>query len=121
MGVPETIRVMGQTFGVRLLDLGLFDNGGMGRCREAVGLIDLNANMVADAIRSTLLHEAIHAIDDRAAIGLEERQVRALEGGLFALLRDNPGFAAWLLETGEEGDAEPEPDTGGDDAGTSAT
>lgn len=67
------------------------------------GTCDLNAGTVAvldgmspELTRSTLLHELIHAVSDMFGVGLSERQVVALEGGLGLLLYQNPGLASFL-------------------------
>ena len=48
--------------------------------------------------RDTLLHEAIHAVDDTMQLDLSEEQVHSLAGGIYALLSDNPKFARWLID-----------------------
>ena len=39
---------------------------------------------------TTLMHEAVHGIDDLMCLGLEEKQVSALANGIAALISDNP-------------------------------
>jgi hypothetical protein len=46
----------------------------------------------------TLLHEALHVIDDQLALGLSERQVHRLAHGLATFLVDNPRFVRWLQD-----------------------
>jgi len=48
--------------------------------------------------RRTVLHELLHTIEHLQALKLKEREVVALETGLFSLLKDNPELVAWLLE-----------------------
>jgi hypothetical protein len=41
---------------------------------------------------TTLIHEALHAIDDAYDIGLEENQVIRVGNGIAALISDNPAL-----------------------------
>ena len=47
--------------------------------------------------QDTLIHEAIHAIDDSLALGLTEQQVHGLAAALYDVLRRNPIFTLWLM------------------------
>jgi hypothetical protein len=53
------------------------------------------AKSIVSSQRSTLFHEAIHAVDHTYRIGLTETQVEALEVGLLALIDDNPELLAF--------------------------
>ena len=60
--------------------------------------------------RDTLLHEVIHGIELQLGYKLTEAQVSGLAAGLLQVLRDNPGFAKWLLEPApkdSEGEEDP--------------
>lgn len=57
-------------------------------------VIRVSAGLAPMQERETLLHEAIHAIDHAARIGLTEKQVSRLSMGLLAALLDNPALRA---------------------------
>lgn len=64
-----------------------------------------NRHIVVDStqhpeeIRKTLFHEIIHAVDKLYGHeSLKEREVRAIENGLWSVFRDNPGLAAAIFE-----------------------
>jgi hypothetical protein len=44
----------------------------------------------------TLIHEALHVINDDRALGLSEEQVHNVSNGIAALLIDNPRLTRWL-------------------------
>lgn len=52
--------------------------------------------------QDTLLHEAIHYLEDSAGLGLPEKHVRVLATMLIGLLKDNPSFARYLLQREKE-------------------
>jgi len=49
-------------------------------------------------VRSTLVHEILHAIDYYLGENLSERVVTSVSNMLFAVLKDNPDVVAYLLE-----------------------
>ena len=58
--------------------------------------ITLLTSQPEHSVRSTLLHELIHAVDtsyNPHGPNLTEHQVLALETGLFTVFSDNPGLA----------------------------
>jgi hypothetical protein len=66
-----------------------------GQCNSIEGRIYLDVDFFVSSQRSTLFHEAIHAVDHTYRIGLTETQVEALEVGLLALIDDNPQLLAF--------------------------
>lgn len=82
-----------QVFHARLM--GGDDPSAMGECDYKRSRILLNTDYEASQRRTTLFHEAIHAVDQVYGIGLREEQVRALEVGLLNLIDDNPHLLAW--------------------------
>lgn len=52
--------------------------------------IYLNGDYDEDQQKATLLHEAIHAIDELYGIRISEEQVEQLGNGLYSLIKDNP-------------------------------
>ena len=66
-------------------------------------LIRVSLNIAKDRIRSTLLHEVLHAVIDMTTSvhhADEEKCVQALESGLFPVIRhpDNRWMVDYLLE-----------------------
>lgn len=53
--------------------------------------------------QDTLLHEAIHFLEDAANLELSEKQVTVLATMLLGFFHDNPSFARYLLRR-EKGD-----------------
>ena len=46
----------------------------------------------------TLLHECIHALDERFQLNLTERQVYCTTVGLLSMLQDNPIMLQYLVD-----------------------
>tara|TARA_R100001510_G_scaffold32925_1_gene29415 strand:- start:16357 stop:16752 length:396 start_codon:yes stop_codon:yes gene_type:complete len=60
-------------------------------------VIRVGTGMAPEVLASTIIHEVLHAIDDALDLRLGERGVRAIETGLVAAARDDPGQARrWL-------------------------
>ena len=80
-----------------------------GHFKMGCGQITLADDMPANYAPKVLLHEIFHGIYGHYAMdegGLsEERIVDTFANGLCAVIRDNPGFAAWLAEHLEVADA----------------
>ena len=90
------VRILGKPYTVTLHPESDLENTCYGRVQCHKGRIHLEAGQSHDALRDTLLHECVHAIDYAMKTGLEERQVSTLATGIYALLKDNPDFAAFL-------------------------
>lgn len=102
--LPKTIRIAGVTWKIvkdrwgRLLG----ENRGETLAREARIIVHTGAE--EHVVCSTMLHELIHAVEHQynpAGPALSERQVLALEKGLFATFAENPSllrsiWGAWL-------------------------
>lgn len=61
-----------------------------GQCNSIIGRIYVDPGFFPSSQRSTLFHEAIHAVDHVYGVGLTEEQVRLLEVGILSLIDDNP-------------------------------
>lgn len=74
----------------------------LGQCDHQALKIVLAPEQAPLALRSTALHEVLHAVIATAAFPIdtddEERLVRVLEAPLFQLIRDNPALIAWLSD-----------------------
>lgn len=66
-----------------------------GQCNSYIGHIYVDNEIFPSSQRSTLFHEAIHAVDHVYRIGLTEEQVAMLEVGLLSLIDDNPQLLAF--------------------------
>lgn len=60
--------------------------------------ITINNKASLDHKRVTLLHELIHGIDDFLGLNVPHKNVYALSHIIFVILRENPDFAAWLID-----------------------
>lgn len=81
----------------------------MGSCNNKTLTISLNPELAPDQMRSTLVHECLHALVSVSGVQIqegcddpEERAVAALEAPLYALIRDNPKLIAWLTEARDD-------------------
>ena len=99
MGAPTKLRFGGQKYTIRYVEeLQQKGKALLGLCVCEKNEIRLNPDQGADSLKSTLLHEAIHAAAHALDWEAKEATVVKVEKLVFALLRENPGFARWLLE-----------------------
>ena len=66
-----------------------------GQCNSYTGHIYVDHEIFPSSQRSTLFHEAIHAVDHVYRVGLSEEQVGLLEIGMLSLIDDNPQLLAF--------------------------
>jgi hypothetical protein len=96
-GLKKTLRIIGKRY--RLLVVEKVDEeDSYGEHSYAKQEIRLRDEQSFEPARDTLLHEALHGVDEQMSIGLSEKQVRMLGSGVLALMRDNPWFVRWLME-----------------------
>lgn len=73
-----------------------------GQCDNKALSIMLAPDQAPMAMKSTLVHEVLHAVISTAGFDIEyeaeERLIRVLEAPLFQLIRDNPELIAWLSD-----------------------
>ena len=87
MKIPNKIRIDGEDWTVvKNKDL-IRNESARGMITYDERLIQLDAN--SKRTPTSLLHECIHAIDNNAALGLSEEQVKRLAHGVYAIIRDN--------------------------------
>lgn len=108
--LPKKIRILGKDWFIEHDENLIVDKGSYGRCRIGHAKITyttvdevgepLNLAMVKD----TIIHEIVHAIEETAGLDLKERQVLGLGGGLYALIKENPGLILWLMKKHGEGE-----------------
>lgn len=94
-GLPEALLISGHSYSVALTHEEM--DGKMGHVRHDKQAIRIHPDQHPDALRDTLLHEAIHAIDYNGQLEMTERQVHVLATAVCDVLWTNPKFANWLL------------------------
>ncbi len=65
-------------------------------------VISIAPNLPHDEERDTVLHEITHAVEKQLNCRIPEEKLRIIVTGLYAVLKDNPRLATYLLE--DEGD-----------------
>ena len=99
MKYPDKIRIAGHDYAVKTVHSDdAMEPSNLGRCDHHNLRITIETNGPEVGQRQTLLHELIHAADKRyGGNKLAEEQVLAMENGLWAIFRDNPGLAAFIF------------------------
>jgi len=85
--LTKQISIMGQKFQIKPVPMA--ENG---HYSTEEHIIYVEKGACPAEVKSTVLHESIHILDDFLGIGLREKHVELLERGLFALIADNPKF-----------------------------
>lgn len=95
---PTKLQFGGQKYIVKFIkDLKRKGQDLLGLCVYEKNEILLNPDQGLDSLKSTLLHEAIHAGASALDWEAKEATVVKVEKLVFALIRENPGFIRWLL------------------------
>lgn len=97
--MPATVRILGFQVALETAPCANDPNldGKYGYADHGRMRIRLREDNPPDEMRETALHEVLHFLDEAVQAGLTEEQVRRLARGLYAVLRDDPAFAAWLM------------------------
>ena len=93
--IPSSLKVIGKEYTVQLLTAEEFPDS-YGETYTAKGIIKIQADQTVYDEADTLLHECIHALDERFQLNLTERQVYCTTVGLLSLLKDNPNMLQYL-------------------------
>jgi hypothetical protein len=95
--IPKQVKILGKTFKVVSLKENEYEDadGIMKLDEQLIGIRDKPAQ---EYMADTLLHEAIHAIDETLVLKMTERQVSNVASVLLQVLKDNPEFARWILQ-----------------------
>lgn len=93
------LKIIGKRHRV-IWDAPLTDN--FGECDHEKNVLSIAAGLPHDEERDTLLHEVTHAVEKQLNCSIPEEKLRMIVTGLYAVLKDNPKLAAYLLE--EEAD-----------------
>jgi hypothetical protein len=96
--MPSSIRVGGKNVSVVLVPSNQMNNRTMGLQQSWFSRISLDDEMSDEQMKSIALHELTHEIDSITGTEMTERDVTAFSTVLFAAIRDNPEFIAWLQE-----------------------
>jgi hypothetical protein len=94
---PERIRILGKPFKI------VYCSGTEPLADDQVGECDPDKQQILvrdgaplESEQDTLLHEVLHALDEAVDAKLKETQVKKIATALLAVLKDNPGLAAFL-------------------------
>ena len=101
MELPSHIRILGDTWVILRDDVYLAARGKWGETLPAENEMRVTAAHGNALARETAIHELLHAISSKVAVGsdqLDETQVTVTSKVLLAVLRENPEFTAFLLE-----------------------
>ncbi len=92
MEIPKKLRIGGIDYTVEIVDFKDSDFIKVthwGHCYHGECKIILNNNINKQKLWQTLLHEAVHIIDNEYNVGLDEDNVDRITSGLYAFLKDN--------------------------------
>lgn len=93
----ESVKILGKRYRiVRHVIEGEDGKYYWGRTTHSNKLIEVRSDHDDDVQSETLLHEVVHCIDASLGLGLTEKQVSGLAGGLFAVVVDNRLGRRWL-------------------------
>lgn len=96
----ERLRIFGKTWRVYWVPENTMAHANSGTVHYRNQEINISLAQHNDQAIDTLLHEAIHAIDNEMHLELSEQQVQVLACSIMALLRDNPELALALAKGG---------------------
>ena len=91
MNIPDTIRIGAQDYSVSVSDVPC-SHGNFGECNHSKLTIEIDNHSPLPRQQQTFIHEIVEALDSELNIGLKHHQVELSEGGLYGLIRDNPGL-----------------------------
>ena len=93
--IPTSFSIIGKQYKVQLLSAEEFPES-YGETHTAEGIIKIQTKQSLYDEADTVLHECIHALDERFQLNLTERQVYCTTVGLLSLLQDNPDMLQYL-------------------------
>jgi len=95
-GLPfKRLTIIGKRHRV-VMDESLGENVGI--CDHETNTIRIAPGQPHDEERDTVLHEVTHAVEKQLNCTLPESKLRMIVTGLYAVLKDNPKLAKYLLE-----------------------
>jgi hypothetical protein len=90
--MENKLKIIGKTYALRFVDTVDEKEDLLGLCQDGKQDIQVSIHQPPDALKDTILHEIIHAIDYQMQLGLKERQVHGIAAGIVAVFLDNPEF-----------------------------
>lgn len=103
MSRPKKLRILGKTYSVHFGSTTPLNDTDQGNCDYQQQEICVREGLGPDEERSTVLHEAIHAVAYAMNVKMSEGAVESFEAGLYALIVDNPDFIKYLLSRKADG------------------
>ena len=91
MKIPKNVKILYKNYAVEYAD-NLHDGGRdlYGQIQYVPEKILLNSASSEEQHKATLIHEALHGLDELYNIGLKENQVEKLGVAFYMLVKDNP-------------------------------
>jgi hypothetical protein len=93
MNTPTVLKIIGREYDVVKLQEYEDQDGGVD---FETSVISLRAGQQKLLECDTLIHEAVHVIDEIFQLEMTERQVFCTVAGIIALLRDNPSLLPYI-------------------------
>jgi hypothetical protein len=91
--MKDTIKILGYKYVIKTAPP--VEEGGMaeaGKANMGRQLILIDPTNTSQQIQSTVLHEAIEALNYHFDMNLNHNIIMQLEAGIFQVIQDNPGF-----------------------------
>jgi hypothetical protein len=92
--IPTKLSIIGRDVCVIMTDD--LPDGQLGECDDIKGVIKVKTGTPLPVEADTLLHECVHAVDERFQLKLSERQVYCITVGIMALLKDNESLLRYI-------------------------
>jgi len=94
MKLPKSFRLFGKPWTIKRRKL-----KESGNCCHYKAEVQLDPRKTSSGqIKTTLLHEVVHAIEGDMDIKISEKDVNRISVGLYAWMKDNPKVVKWLLK-----------------------
>ena len=97
---PDKLRILGKTYRIAYLRRAFYGDSGdelNGECILEQQKIKIRHGLGALEERETVLHEAMHGVEQTMGVKISEADLTRMAAGVLALLTDNPEFAAYLV------------------------
>lgn len=89
MDIPKTLKIGGHEFKVLLVQSMASRDECYGKMWMDRLEIHIDSSVSKELQEETMLHEAIHAIDEENGLDLTEQQVQSLGHGIYQLIKTN--------------------------------
>jgi len=95
---PRTARIDGRIYSILYKRRNDLVSTYRGRIFHAELRITVAKDQPLESQKETLFHELLHSASQNTGHPLEENATEGIANSLFAILRDNPKVARWLLK-----------------------